>query len=78
MPVVKRYVENQMEHHKQVQFQDEMIAIYKKAGIDYNPEYMMKGYADEWNAVIHVPYSAISPCSRAVRYADMAGERWDF
>lgn len=46
VPVVKRYVENQKEHHKQVRFQDEMIAIYKKAGVDYNPEYMMKGYAD--------------------------------
>ena len=44
LPAVKRYIENQREHHRRVTFQDELADIFKKAGIDYNPEYMMKGF----------------------------------
>ena len=44
VPAVKRYVENQREHHKKVRFEDELKAIFEKAGIYYKPEYMMKGY----------------------------------
>ena len=46
VPAVQRYVENQRKHHKKVRFEDELKAICEKAGIDYKPEYMMKGYAD--------------------------------
>ena len=46
IPAVQTYVENQREHHKKVKFEDELKAIFYKAGIEYEPEYMMKGYAD--------------------------------
>lgn len=46
VPAVKKYVENQREHHKKVRFEDELKAIFDKAGIDYKKEYMMKGHAD--------------------------------
>ena len=46
VPYVQKYIENQREHHKKVRFEDELAAIFDKAGIEYNPEYMMKGYAD--------------------------------
>ena len=44
VPAVKRYIENQKEHHRRVTFQDEIADIFAKAGIDYKPEYMMKGF----------------------------------
>ena len=46
VPAVQKYVENQREHHKNVRFEDELKAIFAKAGIDYEPNYLMKGYAD--------------------------------
>ena len=46
VPAVQKYIENQREHHKRVRFEDELKAIFNKAGINYNPEYMMKGYAE--------------------------------
>ena len=46
VPAVKAYIERQKEHHRCVTFQDEMADIFGKAGIDYDPSYMMKGYVD--------------------------------
>jgi REP element-mobilizing transposase RayT len=46
IPAVQKYIESQREHHKRIRFEDELKAIFDKAGIDYKPEYMMKGYAD--------------------------------
>ena len=44
VPAVKRYIENQREHHRKVTFQEELADFFMKAGIDYNSEYMMKGF----------------------------------
>lgn len=44
VPAVKRYVEKQKVHHQRVSFEDELKGILEKAGIDYAPEYMMKGF----------------------------------
>ena len=46
VPAVKRYIERQKEHHQHVSFQDELVDILNKAGIDYNPDYIMKGFID--------------------------------
>ena len=43
LPPVIRYINNQREHHRHISFQEELANIFQKAGIDYNPEYMMKG-----------------------------------
>ena len=46
VPAVKRYIDNQREHHRRVSFQEELASIFQKAGIDINPEYMMKGVGE--------------------------------
>ena len=38
--VVKRYIENQKEHHKTETFKDEYIRFLKKYEIEYNEEYL--------------------------------------
>ena len=45
LPVVKRYVENQQEHHRRKTFREELEEIFQKAGIAYEPQYMMEGVA---------------------------------
>jgi len=37
---VKRYIENQEEHHGKVTFQEEVLALLKKQGIKYDPRYV--------------------------------------
>ena len=37
---VKRYINNQEEHHRKVTFQEELIAFLKKHGIEYDPKYV--------------------------------------
>ena len=44
VPAVRQYIENQEEHHKHVSFYDELVDILEKAGVDYNPDYIMKGF----------------------------------
>jgi len=34
------------DHHRRVSFQDELADIFSKAGIDYKPEFMMRGFVD--------------------------------
>ena len=46
VPAVKTYIEHQKEHHRHVSFQDELIDIFGKAGVDYDPAYLMKGFVD--------------------------------
>ena len=46
IPAVKSYIDNQKEHHRHVTFQEELADFFMKIGIDYNPEYMMKGFSD--------------------------------
>lgn len=38
--VVKKYIENQKDHHKQQTFKDEYIQFLNENGIDYNEEYL--------------------------------------
>ena len=45
VPAVKAYIENQREHHRHVSFQEELADIFQKAGIEYEPKYMMQGIA---------------------------------
>ncbi len=37
---VARYIDNQMEHHKRVTFQDEYRAFLTRHGVDFNEKYM--------------------------------------
>jgi REP element-mobilizing transposase RayT len=37
---VVRYIQNQEQHHKKVTFEEEFIAMLKKAGIEYDPRYV--------------------------------------
>ena len=38
--IVKKYIENQKEHHKHQSFKDEYIQFLKENGIDYNEDYL--------------------------------------
>lgn len=38
--VVKRYIENQKEHHKKITFQDEYRAFLKKYNVEYDERYV--------------------------------------
>jgi REP element-mobilizing transposase RayT len=38
--VVRRYIENQKEHHKTESFEEEYIRFLKEYGIDYNEDYL--------------------------------------
>ncbi|MBR6283560.1 MAG: transposase [Muribaculaceae bacterium] len=46
VPAVTSYIANQKEHHRHVSFQEELAKIFDKAGIDYNPDFMMKGFVE--------------------------------
>ena len=37
---VKRYIGNQVEHHRKVSFQEELVAFLDKQGIKYDPRYV--------------------------------------
>lgn len=39
---VKCYIENQEEHHRKVSFEEEILALLKKHGIEYDPRYVFK------------------------------------
>jgi REP element-mobilizing transposase RayT len=39
---VRRYIENQAQHHRKYSFQDEFRAILKQHGIDWDEEYIWK------------------------------------
>jgi hypothetical protein len=36
----KRYIENQMEHHRTVSFQEELRNFFKRQGIEYDERYV--------------------------------------
>ena len=38
---VRRYIRNQVEHHRRVSFKDELIALLKKNGIPYDEKYLL-------------------------------------
>ncbi len=37
---VKRYIENQPEHHKRRSFEEEFVALLKKSGVPYDPKFV--------------------------------------
>ncbi len=39
-PVVKAYIRNQKEHHKERNFEEEFLLLLKKSGIHYDPNYV--------------------------------------
>jgi hypothetical protein len=38
---VTAYIRNQREHHKKVTFEQEFLALLKKAGVPYDPKYVL-------------------------------------
>lgn len=38
--VLKQYIANQHEHHKEITFKEEYVGLLKKYNIDYNSEYL--------------------------------------
>ncbi len=40
MDTVKRYIENQEEHHRQKSFQDEYLEFLQKYGVEYDERYL--------------------------------------
>jgi hypothetical protein len=38
---VTAYIRNQREHHKKVRFEQEFLALLKKAGVPYHPRYVL-------------------------------------
>jgi putative transposase len=40
IPVVKGYIRNQAEHHKMRNFEQEFLALLKKAGVAHDPRYV--------------------------------------
>jgi REP element-mobilizing transposase RayT len=40
IPVVTRYIRNQEEHHKRMDFDAEFAALLKKHGIEFDPKYV--------------------------------------
>jgi len=38
---VTAYIRNQCEHHKKVRFEQELLALLKKAGVPYHPKYVL-------------------------------------
>jgi putative transposase len=37
---VKRYISNQVEHHRKKDFRDELVELLNKAGVEYDPQYL--------------------------------------
>ena len=46
VPKVKAYVDNQQEHHRHVPFAEEVRIMFEKAGIAYEPAFLMKGFPE--------------------------------
>jgi REP element-mobilizing transposase RayT len=40
IPAVIRYIRNQEEHHKKMDFDAEFVALLKKHGIEFDPKYV--------------------------------------
>jgi REP element-mobilizing transposase RayT len=39
-PAIKTYIANQEAHHLRLSYRDELIAILKRAGVEYDPKYL--------------------------------------
>jgi len=40
VPVVKKYIENQEEHHRKRNFEEEFVALLRNCGIEYDERYV--------------------------------------
>jgi REP element-mobilizing transposase RayT len=40
VPVVKRYIQNQEEHHRKRNFEEEFVALLRNCGIEYDERYV--------------------------------------
>jgi REP element-mobilizing transposase RayT len=40
IPAVERYIRNQEQHHKKMDFNAEFVALLKKHGIEFDPKYV--------------------------------------
>jgi REP element-mobilizing transposase RayT len=40
VPVVKRYIQNQEEHHRKQNFEQEFVTLLQRCGIDYDEQYV--------------------------------------
>jgi len=41
VPVVKRYIQNQEEHHRKRNFEEEFVALLRNCGIEYDERYVL-------------------------------------
>ncbi len=41
IPVVARYIQNQEEHHKKMDFEAEFVALLRKHGVEFDPKYVL-------------------------------------
>jgi len=71
VPAVKAYVENQHEHHRRVTFEEELADIFSKFGIDYQPQYMMRGFVEA--AECRVPKGTPATASHPLPAVETAG-----
>ena len=39
-PAIREYIANQEDHHRQQSFQDELVAMLKKAGVEFDPKFL--------------------------------------
>ena len=39
---VRRYIQNQPEHHRRVSFEEEFVALLKRHGIEFDPRYLFE------------------------------------
>ena len=42
LPDVLKYVRNQKEHHRKISFQEELIALLDRHGVEYDPQYILR------------------------------------
>lgn len=40
MPAVVRYIQNQEAHHRKMSFEEELIALLGKHGMEFDPKYV--------------------------------------
>jgi putative transposase len=40
VPVVKKYIENQVEHHRKRSFEEEFTSLLRSCGVEYDPKFV--------------------------------------
>ncbi len=44
VPIIVNYIKNQKEHHRKVGFMEELLALLKENGVEYNPAYLNRDW----------------------------------